>query len=223
MSLAIAICPSTPLLVPELGGTAAEETAGLRDAATAAVSSLPARWIAIGVGIGRYGPEVAGTFAGYGVDVHVSLSNAAEERAELPLPVLIAGWLRARVGAEEVEVRLLDAAEGDAGAFGRELRREIGAWPTPPGVLVIADGANTLTDKAPGGYRPEAEGMQLALTDALGEGDVVSLHEVPDIITGGAAYQALAGLVGTDAVDAQCLYRGSPYGVGYFVGTWRVR
>lgn len=224
MDLSIAISPSTPLLVPELGGEVAEETADLREAAITAARSLPTRWIAIGVGAGRYRGEVLGTFAGYGVDVRVSLGPVAApiEPVELPLPVLVAGWLRARAGAGEVEVRLVGAAHGDGVALGRALRAEMEAQPKPPGVLIVADGANTLTDKAPGGYRPEAQRAQLALVDALTRGDAAPLHHSPDVITGSAAYQVLAGLVGSDAVEARCLYQGSPHGVGYFAGTWQV-
>lgn len=222
MDLSIAICPSTPLLVPELGGDAAEETADLREAAIAAVRDLPARWIAIGVGEGRYSSNISGTFAGYGVDVRVSLSSTAAAPVELPLPALIAGWLRARTAATEVDVRLVGVSGGDGVAFGRRLRDEIATWPTPPGVLVIADGANTLTDKAPGGYGPEAGAAQQGLVDALTQGDAASLQHLSDVITGHAAYQVLTGLVGADPVQAQCLYRGSPYGVGYYVGTWQV-
>lgn len=222
MDLSIAICPSTPLLVPELGGEAGHETADLREAAITAVRSLPTRWIAIGAGDGRYGGDVSGTFAGYGVDVRVSLSSRPAAPVELPLPVLIAGWLRARVEAAEVQVRLVGVSGADGAACGRALRDEIEALPTPPGVLVIADGANTLTDKAPGGYRPEAGAAQQGLVDALAHGDVAALCGLSDVITGDAVYQALAGLVGADAVQARCLYQGSPYGVGYFAGTWQV-
>ncbi|TEA01137.1 hypothetical protein [Mycobacteroides salmoniphilum] len=222
MDLSIAICPSTPLLVPELGGEVAHETADLREAAITAVRSLPTRWIAIGAGDGRYGSDASGTFAGYGVDVRVSLSPMPAGAVELPLPALIAGWLRARVAAAEVQVRLVGVSGADGAAWGRALREEIEALPTPPGVLVIADGANTLTDKAPGGYRPEAGAAQQGLVDALARGDVASLRGLPDAITGGAVYRALAGLVGSDAVQARCLYQGSPYGVGYFAGTWQV-
>ena len=220
MALSIAICPSTPLLVPELGGEAAQETAELREAAIIAVRSLPTQWIAIGAGDGRYGSEVSGTFAGYGVDVRVSLSSAISGPTQLPLPVLIAGWLRAQVPAAAVEVRLVSGTDG--AAIGRALRDEIRAMPTPPGVLVIADGANTLTDKAPGGYRPESGAAQQDLVDALTQGDAAALHRVSDVITGGSVYQVLGGLVGSDQVQAQCLYQGSPYGVGYFAGTWQV-
>lgn len=223
MNLSIAICPSTPLLIPELGGDAALETAELREAATTAAGTLPTRWLAIGVGEGRYGSDMSGTFAGYGVDVPVLLSPEGARAAELPLPALIAGWLRERVAAAEVEVRLVGASGGDGAAYGRALRAEIETREVQTlGVLVIADGANTLTAKAPGGYRPEAEGAQRALADALAQGDAASLTCLPDVITGRAAYQMLAGLVGPDAVQAECLFDGSPYGVGYFAGTWRV-
>lgn len=205
MNLSIAICPSTPLLVPELGGEAAAETGELRAASVTVARSLPAQWIAIGVGDGQYHADMSGTFAGYGADVRVSLSDRMGKPAQLPLPVLIAGWLRSRAEADEAEVRLVGPAT-DALAFGRALRGEIERRPVPPGVLIVADGANTLTDKAPGGYRPDA----------------ASLRHLPDAITGRPAYQVLAGLVDSDVVEARCLYRGSPYGVGYFAGIWRV-
>ena len=76
MDLSIAISPSTPLLVPELGGEVAKETADLREAAITAARSLPTRWIAIGVGAGRYRGEVLGTFAGYGVDVLIAIDRS---------------------------------------------------------------------------------------------------------------------------------------------------
>lgn len=221
MNLSIAICPSTPLLVPELGGEAAAETGELRAASVTVARSLPAQWIAIGVGDGQYHADISGTFAGYGADVRVSLSDRIGKPAQLLLPVLIAGWLRSRAEADEAEVRLVGPAT-DALAFGRALRGEIERRPVPPGVLIVADGANTLTDKAPGGYRPDAEAAQRAVVDALTRGDAASLRHLPDVITGRAAYQALAGLVDSDVVEARCLYRGSPYGVGYFAGIWRV-
>lgn len=221
MNLSIAICPSTPLLVPELGGEAAAETGELRAASVTVARSLPAQWIAIGVGDGQYHADISGNFAGYGADVRVSLSDRIGKPAQLPLPVLIAGWLRSRAEADEAEVRLVGPAT-DALAFGRALRGEIERRPVPPGILIVADGANTLTDKAPGGYRPDAEAAQRAVVDALTRGDAASLRHLPDVITGRAAYQALAGLVDSDVVEARCLYRGSPYGVGYFAGIWRV-
>jgi len=37
---------------------------------------------------------------------------------------------------------------------------------------------------------------------------------------GRVAYQVLAGLAGRPPRSAKELYRGAPYGVGYFAGVW---
>ena len=81
MLSAIAIVPSAPVMVPELAASAAEELADLREAVFAAASSLPPRWIAVGVGPADtvVGPGQTGTFAGYGVDLRVALSPDAAE------------------------------------------------------------------------------------------------------------------------------------------------
>ncbi len=60
-------------------------------------------------------------------------------------------------------------------ARGRALRAEVDATADPVGVLVVADGANTLTPPAPGGYDPDAEPVQAALDDALASGDTAAL------------------------------------------------
>ena len=88
-------------------------------------------------------------------------------------------------------------------------------------MLVVADGANTLTSSAPGGYHPEDADAQLALDDALAHGDVAALAALPPQILGRVAYQVLAGLGDPGPRAATELYRGAPYGVGYFAGTWR--
>ena len=229
MLSAIAIVPSAPVMVPELAASAATETADLRDAARSAVTALPARWIGIGVGSADSvaGPESVGTFAGYGADVRVGLSGGAVESGSapirLPLCVLIAGWLRgiAAPGAA-VEMRVYRGDHGcdTAVGFGRALRAEIARIDDPVGVLVVADGANTLTPPAPGGYDPQSVAVQAALDDALAAGDTTALTRLPDGIVGRVAHQVLAGLVDSPVRTTRELYRGAPYGVGYFVGVW---
>lgn len=223
---AVVLTPSAPVLVPELAGAAAAEVAEFRDAALAAAAALPDRWVAVGVGAAdqTIEPDARGTFAGYGVDVPVALSpDAPAAVRELPLCALFAGWLRGQVNpAARAQVRVYDA-DHDAGRaleFGRLLRAEIDTTDEPVGVLVVADGANTLTPPAPGGYDPDATAVQAALGDALASGDSVALAGLPGGIVGRVGYQVLAGLVGSGPRAATELARGAPYGVGYFVGTW---
>lgn len=222
---AIALIPSAPALVPDLAGAAAAEVADLTAAARTAAATLPRRWVAIGVGPAErvIGPKTRGTFAGYGVDLPVALSESAPPPiAALPLCALMAGWLREQADPRvRVEVRVYpaDLDAETAVARGRQLRAEIDAATDPVGVLVIADGANTLTPSAPGGYDPDSEVVQAGLDRALAAGDAAALRGLPDVVVGRVAYQVLAGLA-PDPVAAAELASGAPYGVGYFVGTW---
>jgi hypothetical protein len=224
---AIAIVPSAPVLVPELGGAGSSD---LRAAALTAAALLPARWIGIGTGGADdvIEPSSVGTFAGFGADVWVALSPRAAESGqlpvELPLCALIAGWVRGQARPEagaQVRVYRGDHDAGTAVARGRQLRTEIDRAPDPIGVLVVADGANTLTERAPGGYDPGAAEVQLALDDALADGDVAALASLPGQILGRVAFQVLAGLTEPGPRTAKELYRGAPYGVGYFAGVWQ--
>jgi hypothetical protein len=226
----IAIIPSAPVLVPELAGAAADELAELRAAMIAAVAALPPRWVVIGVGAKNsadavLGPESVGTFAGFGAELVVRLSpQAAGRPAELPLCALIAGWMRDLAQPDaRAEVRVYAADhDGEAAlAIGRGLRREIDGADEPTGVLVVADGANTLTPAAPGGHHPADVDVQRALDDALACGDVAALPRLPGQVVGRVAFGVLAGLAEPAPRSAKELYRAAPYGVGYFAGVWQ--
>jgi len=213
--------PSPPVLVPELAGAAAE-AAELRTAVLAAARSLPPRWVAVGAaGDAVYGPDSVGTFAGFGADVAVRLSPDAGQPADLPLCALVAGWVRGQIEPDATVVVHTHADPGVAFAAGRRLRDEIDAAPEPTGVLIVADGATTLTAAAPGGHHPADVDVQCALDDALAGGDVTALTGLPDQIVGRAGFAALAGLAGSPPRSATQLYRDAPYGVGYFVGVWQ--
>ncbi len=102
-----------------------------------------------------------GTFAGYGVDVPVTLSGDPGDRLgepePLPLCALMAGWIRAQAcprAAVTVRVYAADQEAAGAVAAGRGLRRELDADAEPVGVLVLADGANTLTPPPPAATTP---------------------------------------------------------------------
>lgn len=198
----------------------------MREGAVRAARALPDRWIAIGVGDENVilGPDVRGTFAGYGVDVSVALGpDATTDARALPLCALFAGWLRGMVNSRaSASVRVLDGSTSAAEAIerGRALRAEIDQTGEPIGVLVIADGALTLTQAAPGGFDPGAEEVQRRLDDALSSADVTALRELPDSVSGRAAYQMLPGLIGEKPWSATEFVRDAPYGVGYFAGVW---
>ncbi|MGE2814678.1 hypothetical protein ACQI5H_05950 [Mycobacterium heidelbergense] len=231
MLSAIAIIPSAPVLVPQLAGTAAAEMADVSSAVLAAAALLPPRWIVVGTGRADdvLGPDGVGTFAGFGADVRVRLSpqTAAEPPAEMPIEMPLCALLAACVREQvrpEASARVHVYRDHDADTaltYGRQLRAAIDRTPDPVGVLVVADGANTLTPSAPGGYHPGNADAQLALDDALANGDAAALTRLPPEIQGRVAFQVLAGLVEPGPRSAKELYRGAPYGVGYFVGAWQ--
>ncbi len=229
MLSSIAIVPSAPLLVPELAGTAAAEVTDLVAAVLAAAALLPVRWSVIGAA-GRnevLGPDTAGTFAGFGADVRVRFSPraGAEPPADLPVCALLGAWIRGQVRPDataQARVYSVDHDAQSALAHGRRLRAEIDRSPEPVGALVVADGANTLTPAAPGGYDPGNADAQLALDDALATGDIAALTRLPQQILGRVAFQVLAGLAEPGPRSAKELYRGAPYGVGYYAGAWQL-
>lgn len=172
-----------------------------------------------------------GTFLGFGVDVRVSLTPdpAGPARADLPLPVLIAGWLRGQAAdrvtatAELVDPGLPSA---DCRVLGEELARRM-----EPGtaVLVVGDGAATHTEKAPGYLDERAAPFDAEVYKALAAGDPAGLLALDAVLAtelhavGRAPWQVLAGLTAAIAPrwDGELLYSDAPYGVAYHVASWR--
>ncbi|MDR7303132.1 hypothetical protein [Haloactinomyces albus] len=237
----IAVVPYPPLLVPELTVRASAETERLRQACLRAVSSLTdsARtWVAVGVNRGDprlLEPHCAGTFAGYGVDVTVALDASATDTSApdplLPLPALVAGWLREQSGAEQVTAHLLaaDTPPEDSRAFGARLRTpgdrggvgETGDF----GLLILAEGAVYTVGAQPAeGVEQLDEQVRRALADvdpaALLGLDTERCHHAG--MEGRAALQALAGAVEPEpgAWSGDLLYSAAPYGVSYHVAVW---
>jgi len=144
----VAVVPTPPLLVPELAAGAAEETAPVRDACLAAVRAVASecgKWIAVGAGRTptEIGAGARGSFRGYGVDVPVTLSgddvrDPREKSVALPLPALVAGWLRERADAASVRVRVLDQALPRAACVG--LGHRLGEDEDGVGLLILGDG-----------------------------------------------------------------------------------
>ncbi|MGU3433391.1 hypothetical protein ACNHUS_10270 [Actinomycetes bacterium M1A6_2h] len=230
-----ALVSSPPILVPELAGSAALETADLRQATLDAGSALArraTRWLAIGIGdtLDTVSPTIAGTYAGFGADVVVTQSPDRPSRVDrsMPLCALTAAWIRTNAATDaRLEVRTVPAdTDPDAcRRYGIALRAELDSADEPIGLLVIADGATTLTPKAPGSFRESAPDFQAGVDRALRAGDAGSLAAL-DVETcrtigmDGRAIWQIAAAAMQPVSNASELYCGAPYGVGYFVGLW---
>lgn len=226
----VAVVPTPPLLVPELAAGAAGETAEVREACLAAVRAVASehpRWIAVGAGprAAEFSPGTHGSFRGYGVDVPVALSaESRNPEAVLPLPALVAGWLRERAGASSVRVSLLDLSTptADCVSFGKRLDTE----EDDLGLLILGDGSHRHGPRAPGGEDERAGAFDDAVAKALAEADVEALLSLDVTLSGelGAGgrvpWQVLAGLAGSARWSAELLYSGAPFGVGYHVALW---
>jgi hypothetical protein len=230
----VAVVPHPPLLVEELAGRAAVETADLRtacrDVARRLAGASP-RWIAVGADrrTGRWGPDAAGTFAGFGADVAVTLGPDTHGATDpgLPLPLLVAGWLRGAAGDDRVAIEGVvvapDASPQECRRRGEDLAA---AADGPVALLVLGDGAATHTLKAPGAFDPRAEAFDAGVTDALATADTTALARLdPDLATdlwaaGRAPWQVLAGAAGGVGWRAELCHSSQPYGVAYHVALW---
>ncbi|MGD9988308.1 hypothetical protein [Pseudonocardia sp.] len=237
---AVAVLPQPPLLVPELAGAAAAETAGMRDAVLDAAAGLAARaprWVAVGADAGgrrTVASDAAGTFLGFGVDVRVALDTSAclsgTVDADLPLPLLVAGWAAASTGAAVTvrgELVAPDVPTVDALALGRELAAADDAGPI--GLLVVGDGAATHTEKAPGHLDPRAAEFDAGVAAALARADTDALAALDPALAaqlwavGRAPWQVLAGAAAGRRWDAELLCSVAPFGVAYHVAFWTPR
>jgi hypothetical protein len=231
------LVPSPPLLVPELAGAAAAETASLRDAvavAAKALSALSSEWVAVGAGATTVDvpSEAQGTYLGYGVDIRITLrpGHAENPDPELPLAALTAGWIRGTWAPDAVvDARILaaDLPVERCAEYGAALRDFLDRDDEPRGLVIVADGANTLTAKAPGAFDPRAEGVQARVDAALESGDRDALLALePGLcnqlgLGGRVPWQVLAGVFDAPPSSCRTLYSAAPYGVAYHVGEWR--
>ncbi|NUP29350.1 MAG: hypothetical protein HOQ44_22120 [Nocardia sp.] len=252
-----AVIPSPPVLVPALCGgaptagagsvpgpgaaqtpeSAVAELRGAVLAAGAALAEATPHWTVLGVGSAErsYDADTVGTFRGFGVDVRVDLGGPGAEAPadpDLPLAVLVAGWLRAAVAphvAARARVLAADTPARRCAEIGAKLRAELDAEHEPQGVLVVADGAATLSTSAPGYFDERSTRVQAVLDRAVATGDTQALLTLDPalcaelMISGRAAYQTLAGLFTADSAPpvATERYRGAPFGVGWYAGLWR--
>ncbi len=106
-----------------------------------------------------------------------------------------------------------------------EFHGSIGALPSA-GVLVVANGSATRTEKAPGHLDERAFAFDDALADALGSGEAAALLEVDEALGEELwchdvpAWHALGNLVTEPVTTVDVDYDDDPYGVKYWVVRW---
>ncbi|ASO19261.1 hypothetical protein FHR81_001529 [Actinoalloteichus hoggarensis] len=227
-------------------------------AAAVELRDLATDWVVIASGaVESRDFRGAATFAGYGRPVEVRLAEPVHEeeiasefeprvrtkrgtqavpgsRTEpdpsWPLPLLIAGWLRGRVGARRVRPLLVDErlSTAECLAEGAELATRL-AGAEAVGLLVLGDGSARVSERSPLPADPRAAAFDEATAHALGAPSPEALaaldpNEASDLaVSGRAPWQVLAGAVSASSArwTAELRYSAAPFGVRYHVASWR--
>lgn len=95
-----------------------------------------------------------------------------------------------------------------------------------PGLLVVANGTATRTEKAPGHLDDRAEAFDAVIGAALRSGDAAALGTLDlDLAAELWAPDApvLAGLASFEVTTSEVDYDDAPYGVQYWVARWQCR
>ncbi|GAB2789877.1 class III extradiol dioxygenase subunit B-like domain-containing protein [Streptomyces daliensis] len=234
MLVAAAVCPSPPLLVPEVAAGAAHEMDDARaacyDALGVLAASRPDRLVVLGPAEqparGPHPQGARGSFRGYGVDLEVSLGKGEPAQRELPPSLAVAAWLLARTDWTAAPVEGLGVGEpltrDRCAASGKELAQSADRV----AMLVMGDGTNCRTLKAPGYFDERAAAFDAEAARALGSADTGALLALDEELayelkaTGRACWQVLAGAAEGARLDGRLLYDEAPYGVGYMVASW---
>ncbi|MFF7442234.1 hypothetical protein [Streptomyces sp. NPDC008122] len=233
MLVAAAVCPSPPLLVPEVATGAAPELDAARAACADAVgllaASRPDRLYVVGPAEegGAYPAGSAGSFAGFGVDLSVRLGEGPRPAGRpLPTSLAVAAWLLARAAWADAPIEGRAVAATATPDVCAGIGRELAGSAERVALLVMGDGSACRTVKAPGYLDERAAGFDAEAARALGTADTTALLALDAGLAvelkaaGRAPWQVLAGAAEGAGLDGRLLFEDAPYGVGYFVAAW---
>ena len=245
MLVAAAVCPQTPLLVPQVAGEAASELATVREASIQAVNLLrraePDLVIAIasGGGSGAREARFGGTFRRFGVDLEGGGSgevlgggggvDEGDGEQEPFAGLVIARWLfDAAVPASAVRCEGWEIGAGTGAEECAKVGQALAERSERVGLLVIGDGSARRTEKAPGYLDERAVPFDDGISRALADADTAALAAVdPEVASavmaaGRAPWQVLAAAAGASGMGwrGELLAYDAPYGVGYFTAFW---
>ena len=223
-TVAVAFCPSPPLLIPDVEGREAPETAELRRACAEAVEGMlvqrPEVVVVVGAGVPsgvRYGSGDRGSLRGYGVHLEIPFDGRVRpEGRELPLAHTVGAWLLDQAGFSGTRV----------GVGPADLAQLIHDLPGPLGVLALGDGSARRTVKAPGYLDDGAAPFDGAVAAALADGDAAALAEIDLaegerlLAAGSATWQAVGAALRGRGITGRLHLAAVPFGVGYLVADW---
>ncbi|TFV86836.1 hypothetical protein [Blastococcus sp. CT_GayMR16] len=223
-TVAVAFCPSPPLLLPGVEGRAAPETAELRRACAEAVGRMLAARPEVVVVVGggpapgvRFGAGDRGDLRGFGVDLEIAFAERVRPGGRnLALAHTIGAWLLDEAGFAGTRVGVGPA---DLGQLVRDL-------PGPLGILAMGDGSARRTVKAPGYLDDAAAPFDATVAAALASGDAAALAALDLgegerlLAAGTRTWQAVGAALTGRAVTAHLLLDAAPFGVGYLVADW---
>ncbi|HVT21027.1 MAG TPA: hypothetical protein VHE57_06540 [Mycobacteriales bacterium] len=217
---AIGFVPAAPLLVPQVAGGSAYLDDELRDACRDVARRLTTSThgaitvvapIAHGV---SWPARATWGFEGFGVP-----RRPPDPRPRLPWPIGIGDWLLDDVGWSGA--RSYVGVTGDATSTGSTDLGEA--------LLVVGDGSARRTERAPGHLDDRAASFDASIATAIRSGDLAALGGLDAMLAaellcaGAPVWRWLAATVDAPAVSGSALLvDAAPYGVGYFVGWWRL-
>jgi hypothetical protein len=223
-TVAVAFCPSPPLLLPAVEGRAAAETVALRRACADAVAAMLAVGPEVVVVVGdggptgvRFGAGDGGDLRGFGVDVEIPFHGQVRPGGRrIPLAQTVGAWLLHEAGFSGTRVGV---GPDDADQVLRDL-------PGPLGVLAVGDGSARRSVKAPGYLDDSAGPFDAAVGRALAGGDAEALASL-DLCAGARllaagvpAWRAVGTALAGRDITGRLHYDDAPFGVGYLVADW---
>lgn len=147
-------------------------------------------------------------------------------------------WLLGRAEWTEAPVEGLGVGEPLSRERCEETGRQLAGSAERVALLVMGDGTNCRTVKAPGYFDERATAFDAEAARALGSADAAGLLALDEELayelnaSGRSCWQVLAGAAGTagaasadgsrngSGLRGRLRYEEAPYGVGYFVASW---
>jgi hypothetical protein len=234
MIIAVAVCPSPPLLIPELTG-AQQVASELRSACLSAMAELtgasPDMIAVVGAAERTRTWNGAATLdlASYAPTAQRIAADAPDRSpASLPSALGVGTWLLGRAGWRASRV-LQSVAHDEPPLRCAGIGARLAALPGRVAMLVMADGSARRGLKAPGYFDERSTGFDAETEHAVRSGELGALLSADPALarelmaTGRPAWQVLAGALRGRRVSSEVRYRDDPFGVAYLVASLRVR